>query len=166
MLATFDATARGNAGDHATDANPGCPVDIVPFEPWHLEYLTETTAQAWLGKDYLYGRNLQRAGPCYTAFAGEHVIACAGVFMVWDGRAQAWSMLSTDVTRYVKTVFRETKRFLDGYLCRRIECTVDPRSEQAKNWARHLGFNFNGLMPAYTPGGDDMELWAMVRPWL
>jgi hypothetical protein len=135
----------------------------VPFEPWHLDWLTETTAQAWLGKDLAYGRMLKSAGSCYTAFAGAQVIACAGAFQVWDGRAQAWAMLSTSLPQYVLSVHRAVKRFLDDYQVRRVECTVDPRSKLAVRWAVRLGFSYEGTMPGYTPQGDTMDLYARVR---
>lgn len=136
---------------------------MVPFEPWHLTWLVETTASAWLGKDLVYGRSLQNGGPCFTAFAGMEVVACAGVVQQWEGRAQAWSLLSVMHMTYKKSLFLAVKRFLDHYPMRRVECTVDPRSVQAKNWAKHLGFTYEGLARKYTPHGDDMELWAMVR---
>ncbi len=138
----------------------------MPFEPWHLEWLTETTAQAWLGRSRAYAVSIKNGGPAYSAFVGLEVVACAGVIQQWEGRAQAWSLLSVSVPHYARPVFAATKRFLLSYESRRIECTVDPRSAAAKNWARHLGFTYEGLMQAYTPQGDDMELWALVRPWL
>lgn len=106
---------------------------------------------------------LQRGGPAYSAFVGDAVIACAGVVPQWEGRAMAWSLLSVAMPTALTTVYKHTKRFLEQYPVRRIECTVDPRSSKAKNWATHLGFRYEGLMVAYTPQGDDMELWAMVK---
>lgn len=135
----------------------------MPFEPWHLELLTEMTAEAWLGKDQRYGAMLKQAGPAYTAFAGMDVIACAGAFQLWEGRAQAWSMLSVAVPQYILGVHRAVKRFLDQYPVRRVEITVDPRSEKAVAWAKSLGFSYEGTMPRYTPQGDTMDLYARVR---
>lgn len=128
--------------------------------------MTDTTAQAWLGRSREYAENLKRGGPCFTAFDGMQVIACAGVIPQWKGRAQAWSLLAFHVEHYRFGIHRAVKRFLMGYHMRRIECTVDPRSARAKVWAERLGFNSEGLMRGYTPNGDDMELYAMVRPWL
>lgn len=95
--------------------------------------------------------------------AGMDVIACAGAFEVWNGRAQAWSMLSLRMPEYVMGVHRAVKRFLDSYKVRRVEITVDPRSEAAIQWAKRLGFTYEGTMPGYTPQGDTMDLYARVR---
>lgn len=110
-----------------------------------------------------YAQSLKNGGPCFTAFAGMEVIACAGVIPQWEGRAQAWSMLSAQVDRYRFGIHRAVKRFLMDYPMRRIECTVDPRSEKAQVWARRLGFTYEGTMRGYTPQGDAMDLYAIVR---
>lgn len=95
--------------------------------------------------------------------AGLDVIACAGAFEVWSGRAQAWSMLSLRMPGYVMGVHRAVKRFLESYQVRRVEITVDPRSEIAVRWATRLGFTYEGTMPGYTPQGDTMDLYARIR---
>lgn len=163
MLAVLNDTARGSVSDHAEAAHARRPLDVVPFEPWHLEWLTEMTAEAWLGKDLNYGRMLKSAGPCFTGFVGDQVIACAGAFQVWEGRAQAWSMLSTALPQHIMGVHRAVKRFLDRYPVRRVEITVDPRSAPAVKWAQRLGFSYEGTMPGYTPQGDTMDLYARVH---
>lgn len=108
-----------------------------------------------------YGRSLQQAGPCYSAFVGNQVIACAGIVEIWTGRAQVWSLLSDQMPQYRKTIHRAVQQFLAGYRVRRLECIVDPRSAAAVRWARHLGFKYESTMRRYTPGGEDQFM--MVR---
>lgn len=135
----------------------------MPFEPWHLDWLTVQTEQAWVAATPEYGQALAMAGPAFSAFAGADVIACAGVVPLWEGRAQVWSLLSSDLARYSFGVHRAVKRFLDGYHVRRLECTVDPRAERAVRWARRLGFVYEGTMAAYTPQGHDMDMYVRIR---
>ena len=68
-------------------------VDIVPFQPWHLEWLSLQESQMVLSPllTRTYGHALATSGPCYSAFVGNQVIACAGVVEFWTGRAQAVS---------------------------------------------------------------------------
>ena len=108
-----------------------------------------------------YGTALAQAGPCYTAFVGSEVIACAGVVEFWTGRAQVWSLLSHQMPRYRKAIHRAVKTFLAGYRVRRLECLIDPSSASALNWAQHLGFHVEHRLTAYLPNGDDQLL--MVR---
>lgn len=109
-----------------------------------------------------YGDALEKAGPCFSAFAGESVIACAGVLEIWPGRAQVWSLLSEDVGMYGFRVHLAVKRFLNAYRCRRLECVIDPRSARAIAWATALGFRREGFMEAYTPNGDDQDLYVRL----
>ena len=140
-------------------------IDVVPFEPWHLSWLTLQAAQRVLSSSLTvqYGRSLVSAGPCYSAFAGMEVIACAGVVEIWAGRAQVWSLLSEQMPRYRKAVHKAVKGFLDGYRVRRLECVIDPRSETAKRWAQHLGFIYEGTMHAYTPEGENQLMYVRIQ---
>ena len=162
MLA-LSITATGRSlGDHAGHPYTG-PVEIVPFEPWHLSWLTETTEPALVARTPDYGAALKAGGPCYTAFAGEHVVACAGMILCWADRATAWSMLSAEMGAHVFSIHRAVVRFLATYPVRRVECTVDPRSAVAVRWVTRLGFQYEGTMAAYTPLGDTMDLYARIR---
>lgn len=140
-------------------------IDIVPFAAWHLDWLNLQATQRVLSPllTIQYGQSLERAGPCYSAFVGMDVIACAGVVEIWAGRAQVWSLLSVSMPRYRKAVHKAVKRFLDGYRVRRLECVIDPRLETAKRWARHLGFIYEGTMYAYTPEGENQLMYVRIE---
>lgn len=135
----------------------------MPFEAWHLEWLTLQTAQAWLALTPQYGLDLKQAGPCFSAFAGPTVIACAGVMTFWPGRAQVWSLLSNQLPCYGGVIHRAVVRFLRGYDVARLECTVDPLHPQAVEWAKRLGFRYESTMPKYSPIGTTMDLYVRFR---
>jgi len=128
-----------------------------------LNWFGETTARPWLGKDYLYGKALARASIAFTAMDGMKIVCCAGVIQPWPNRAQAWSLLCVDIDRYIFSVYRATKRFLDERQFRRVECTVDPTNPKAIHWATRLGFVREGTMRCYTPQGDTMDLYARIQ---
>lgn len=140
-------------------------VEIVPFQAWHLDWLNLQASQARLSASLTvqYGRSLEVAGPCYSAFAGDQVIACAGVVEFWKGRAQVWSLLSDSMPMYKKAIHRAVKCFLKGYRVRRLECVVDPRSEASMRWAKHLGFYVEHPMACYTPDGDDQIMYVRLE---
>ena len=102
-----------------------------------------------------YGRSLAAAGPCYSAFVGSQVIACAGVVEFWAGRAQVWSLLADQFPAYRKSVHRAVQTFLAGYRVRRLECVIATDSPRALNWAQHLGFYVEHRMAQYNPDGSD-----------
>ncbi len=140
-------------------------LDLVPFETWHLEWLNLQETQQVLSPLLTahYGRSLQGAGPCYSAFFGHQVIACAGVVELWKGRAQVWSLLSESMPRYRKTIHHAVKSFLKGYRVKRLECVVDPRDDKAMRWAEHLGFHVEHRMRAYNPDGSDQLMYVRLE---
>jgi hypothetical protein len=164
MLAFCESVARDDGGGHATTSDAR-PVDVVPFAAWHLDWLNLQATQRVLSPllTMQYGQSLERAGPCYSAFVGMDVIACAGIVEMWRGRAQVWSLLSEQMPRYRKAVHKAVKGFLDGYRVKRLECVIDPRSETAMRWATHLGFHVEHLMRAYTPEGDDQLMYVRIE---
>jgi hypothetical protein len=137
----------------------------VPFEAWHLDWLNLQETQRMLSPllTQQYGRSLELAGPCYSAFCGQQVLACCGVVELWPGRAQVWSLLSVWMPQYRKTIHQAVKTFLTGYRVRRLECVVDPRSETAMRWASHLGFIVESRMEQYTPNGDDQLMYVRME---
>ena len=136
---------------------------MLPFEPWHLTWLTLQPSQLALSQTLTlaHGLGLKQAGPCSTAMVGMDVVACAGVVEFWEGRAQVWALLSDQFPLYVKEIHRAVREFLHSYHVARLECVVDPRHERALRWAKHLGFTFESAMPKYTPNGYIQHM--MVR---
>lgn len=110
-----------------------------------------------------YGTDLRAAGPCYTAFAGPVVIACAGLAHCWPGRAQAWSLMSEQLPRYRKSVHKAVKRFLQTVTVRRVELTVNPDVPRMVAWARRLGFVYESTMPYYGPAGELHDMYVRIR---
>ena len=102
MLAVPDASTGRDLNDCATapDAGPRLALDIVPFEPWHFTLLTVQPDQAWIELTQEYAEGLHRSGPCFTAFAGMTVVACAGIIEKWKGSGLVWSLLSNDMKEY------------------------------------------------------------------
>lgn len=102
-----------------------------------------------------------------TGSEGDEILGCAGVLPEWEGRAIAWALLSDSISpRRFRAVHAAARKGLDeahgkGY--RRIETTIDPSFPAAIRWAAALGFDFEGLMKAYTPDGRDMYLVARVK---
>jgi hypothetical protein len=135
----------------------------VKFEPWHLTWLALQPSQQQVAHllTRSHGSALQYAGPCFTAFAGKDVIACAGICKFWEGRAQVWSMLSPLMSQYKKSIHKAVKKFIDGYRVARLECVVDGRNPDAVRWAMHLGFVHESNMLAYAPDGSTQLM--MVR---
>jgi len=110
-----------------------------------------------------HGQAIQKAGPCFSAFVGYDVIACAGIIQLWPGRAQVWSLLSNQMSRYYRDIHRAVKHYVDAYRVRRLECLVDPRHPEAVRWAKHLGFQYEATMRAYDMQGNDQAMYVRLQ---
>lgn len=141
-------------------------MDIVAYQPEHLQTLVLQQAQAWMSPmltDPKYAESLRRAGPAFTALDGNRVIACAGVVRMWENRDSAWALLDQDCGRQFIGIYRGMQRFLDLHDTRRVEASVDSRFEAGHRLMGMLGFKREGIMRAYLPDGRDCDLYARIK---
>ena len=141
-------------------------MNIIQFQPDHLEKLllqpAQENARRYLGNPE-YGAALALPGLAFTAVEGERVLAMAGVLPRWEGRAEAWALLSHDLRRNFIRIHRAVLHFLDTTDIRRIETAVDANFDDGLVWADMLGFKNEGLMRCYTPEGRDCYRFARVK---
>lgn len=141
---------------------------IVPFEPWHLMRISLQNSQVYMGSVLAtgeYGEHVKKAGPCFTAMDGDEVIACAGLAIMWEGRAHAWALMSVNSGRRFVRIVRAIQRFLDMQDIRRIEAVVDEGFEQGHRMLMMLGFKLETPEPmrGFAPDGHACYQYARVK---
>ena len=102
-------------------------------------------------------------GPAFSAVTRSAVVACAGVQDFWPGVGEAWAIVAD--RRYAKTIHKAARRFLDEQMGRayhRIQATVPADYAEGNRWLKHLGFGLEARLRAYSPDGQDFNLWALV----
>ena len=112
--------------------------------------------------DPQYGPSLAQAGPAYSLVDGDVVFASAGFIPQWDNRALAWALISAEVGQHMVALTRGVRRALTLHHYRRVETSVACDFEQAHRWAKMLGFEREGRMRAFTPEGQDCDLYARI----
>lgn len=140
-------------------------IRVEPFQPWHFRAISLQPAQAHLApmaEDDVWGENVAKAGPGYTAMLGDIPLAAAGICPQWDNRAMAWAVLSSSACLHMLEITRAVRRFLDCRQEHRIEAQVKTNFEAGHRWARMLGFKREGTMRAYCYG-EDFDLYARIR---
>lgn len=142
-------------------------MNIVPYTPAHLESLLLQPAQD-LARPLLaspeYRQALAVPGMAFTALDGDRVLCCAGLMPLWEGRAEAWALMGADLRPQFLRIHYATKRFLNACGMRRVEAAVDAHFGCAKEWIEALGFEFEGVLHAYTPDGRDCLRYARWKP--
>jgi hypothetical protein len=138
---------------------------VIPFQPEHLAQLTLQPAQlgfeSMIG-DPRYGPWLAEAGPGYTVLAGDELVACAGFWPQWEGRAIVWALVSETAGKHFLGFHRAVLRAFDAHPYRRIETTVKTGFTEGERWARMLGMTKEATLRSYAPNGDDYDLYSKV----
>ena len=142
-------------------------LSIVPFEPSHFESLKGNLqdAQAWLRLDGDYGEKLLMFGKAFTGIDTKtgDVVGCAGFMTLWENRAKVWAVLSRKAGRHFPAIHKAVMREMEAYPARRIEAEVTSAFPEGHRWVKMLGFSHEGTMRAYTPGGNDCDLYAIIK---
>lgn len=100
----------------------------------------------------------------YTARHHGKVIACAGIIPLWNGRSQAWSVISKDIgPSGMVLLTRAVGRFL-SMQSGRIEMYVIEGFKAGYRWADMLGFRQESVpMIGFFPNGGSAVLFARVN---
>lgn len=140
-------------------------MDVVPFEPEHLDEIMLQPSQADVFSyfDATYGRALKATGPCFTGVKDGRILGCAGVVKQWENRAVAWSLLAGDIGNDFISIHKAVSRFLDMCEFNRVEAYVDADFEQGHRWIRMLGFTPEGRMRQFNPNGSDAVMYARLK---
>jgi len=141
---------------------------IVDFHSEHLRGLElandkEALMMAPVIANPDYAEGLVAAGPSFTAFADERVIACGGVFRQGEHCGIVWALMTPATRFYLTSITRAIMRWLDECGIRRIEAAVDAEYEISQRWHELMGFKREGLIECYTPDGRDGYLYARIR---
>lgn len=106
-------------------------------------------------------------GPCYSAFNGDDLVACAGVNILWPGVGEAWMVSTPNIFANKKFLHKSVKdilqRIINNHSLFRVQATVLFGFEKGRIWVERLGFKREGVMKKYDRDGNDYWLYAMVR---
>lgn len=132
---------------------------IVPFEPSHLPAVMPQCAQSAFRNhaDGLDVEALDHPGAAFTGFHEGIVLGCAGVMPMWPGVGQGWAVLSEQMLAQPVSLTRAVQRELDRisveFGLRRVQATVLDGHDAGARWLAFLGFELEGLLVNYGPGG-------------
>lgn len=140
---------------------------IVPFHKDHFANLVAQPQQAFLKPLLMkpdYGAELA-LHYSRTGIIDGRVVACAGIYPLWEGCARAWVIAARDIggAGFI-ALHRAVKRVLDERPERRIEAEVDTEFSQGHRWVKMLGgFEWEGTMRKYSLNGRDTDRYARVK---
>ena len=143
-------------------------MQIVPFEPGHLDAIAPQTAQRSVSA-YLKAVDrdaLDVPSMAFTAVAGDEVLGSGGIVELWPGVGQAWAVLSAgalaEPVTLTRTALRELSRISTERGFGRVQATVADGHGAGARWLAFLGFEVEGLLVNYGPGGTG-DYWIYGR---
>jgi len=135
----------------------------LPFHSDHLvnfKGIIEYESQSITIEDRIHMLEYQsQLGPSITAFVNNTPVAVFGCVFLWQGVAEAWSLLTQESRRYPIAMTKAAIAFFD--ICQilfnlhRIQITVKCNDQRAVRWAKHLRFISEGTMIGYSADKDD-----------
>lgn len=139
-------------------------MQVLDFEPAHLEQITLQPMQAAVGQQFCeeYAEGLL-LGPAFTVLGAEGVVACVGYMKQWEGRYFAWALIGENAGPYFFGMIRKIRRYFDEAPVRRLETAVPVDWEAGERFAYLLGFQREGRMRKWSPDGKDFDLWARCQ---
>lgn len=136
------------------------PYRVVHFRPEHAHAIVER------GFDVSNAKSVRgRPGPAFSVLRGGEVTACAGAVPLWPGVCTGWALTSAGVYGCGCFFTELVRRSIDWLRRRgfhRVQADVLMSFPAAARWARHLGFEFEGVAWALGPNGEDYFRYGRV----
>ena len=145
---------------------------VVEFQPEHLKQLMLRTHDK-PSFDFFSMILEERTKVCKDDFAfsgisdNNEVIACAGVFKLWEGVGEAWVFGSELIYKYPiwfhKQVIKTLSMIFEKGKFHRIQAIVRSSFFESQEWVERLGFTLEGKLEKYTPEQEDCFIYRMVN---
>ena len=102
----------------------------------------------------------------FTIVINDDLVACAGVYPVWDGLGEAWFLASHRIFKNPITVSKAVrqglKKIMDENNYHRVQAHVNGEWSNARRWAKLMGMKEEGVMKKFSPDKIDFIRFAKV----
>lgn len=131
-----------------------------------VDYLPEHLAQIELRKCHNGERPSEINNKAITFILDGKPIAIFTWYFISTGVVHVCGLLSDDVTKksrsFHKSVLLFIGRAFEIHKLQRMQITVLVGFDEGRYWAQSLGFEYEGVMRKFGPGGVDHWLFAKV----
>jgi len=140
----------------------------IIFRPEHLDHIAPREREK-AGYDE-FCRNLKEhysvaGNQGFTLIHEGVVIACGGVYRLWENVGEAWIFGSEHIAKkpisFHKAVLRSIKKMKDSGMFHRIQSIVRVDWPESLRWEKMLGFEIEGKLEKYTPDGVDCFIYKL-----
>lgn len=144
-------------------------IAVVPFRPGHVAAIRPAwpfTVEADSAELEARAAASAAAGPAWTLLLDGDPVGCGGVVLLWPGVGEAWSLSAESAAAIPLALHRAVREGLAEaqmrYRLHRIQAAVLACHVVGRRWLALLGFEEEGTMRKYGPGGHDFVRMARV----
>ena len=102
-----------------------------------------------------------------TLLDGDKVISICGVYKIWDGVGEAFTIMCKDIRKYGRALYTtyllNLPIIFKSLELWRIQATVIVDFKDGIKFMEGLKFKREGMMEKWTPEGRDVYMYAMVK---
>jgi len=102
----------------------------------------------------------------FTAVVNGSIVACGGIYPVWDGVGEAWFLGSHLIHKYTKTIVKELRMHLHGIMeahqLHRVQAHILEDWPNARRWIRFLDMQEEGVLRKFSPDGHNYIQFSKV----
>jgi hypothetical protein len=140
-------------------------IDVRPFKSSDLiGFYDGTIERKYCEMD---AKHCQSDGPSFSFYAGDILLACAGIRIFWPGVGEAWLCCSPGIENYKRELIIYARAYLAGMIKNnglwRVECNVRADFPNAIRLVKKLGFSIEGKRKQYGVDKADCFLYSIVR---
>ncbi len=137
---------------------------MIPFEPRHL--CSVVPRQEDQKPPEIMWSVLHKGGPAWTGMVDDRILFCAGILILWEGVAEAWSFCDEEASRYPREVLKYQVEYLNRMIkerkLHRVQAHVLSSWRSAYRFMERLGFKRECLMRKYGANSEDYYLYGRV----
>lgn len=143
---------------------------VIPFEKAHMALMEmrEIERVEWEADPLKSAKTqaMENSLQAGTILHDGRILACFGFILLWPGVVEVWCSPSKYVQQYPRTYVRTVKQYLasieEMFQPHRIQTTALADELHAR-WMNALGFEFEGLLAAYSTHKRNYCMWSKIR---
>lgn len=146
-------------------------IEVIQFEPWHAAAANirehEAVRLGKLGFDtHELFKQYKALGPAFTLFKNYDIIGFGGALKLLPGVAETWLFGTPYFVNNKVLVYKSTKQIIANILnegFHRIQCSVQASDVTANNFAKRLGFVYEGTMRSFGLDKEDFNMYGLIK---
>jgi hypothetical protein len=135
---------------------------FTPCEQWHIPLIKPQDVQ--VGEiSYAAAQGLVENSFALSCWVDSQCVAAAGIHPIWNGRAEAWSLLGSNSGPALVAITKKLRFVLATWPANRIEMTVRESFGPGCRLAALLGFRAEARLPSFFPDGSTAYLFTLLK---